>query len=108
MRRNLAPVAVGMVLLYVVLTMGAAGCLFLHAQPSSQSHHHHDQSPAAHSLFCAWVCDVNPIAAPLTVAPQVAVFALVAMLWLASTVLPVNSFQTLCSSRAPPRSPLFQ
>lgn len=101
MRRNLPSVAIGLVLLYVALTVGAAGCFFLHALPSS--HHHHDQSPAAHSVLCAWVCEVNPIVAALTAVPQAALFAFVALLWMAGTVPPANSFQTLCRSRAPPR-----
>ncbi|MBM4139627.1 MAG: hypothetical protein FJ244_09215 [Nitrospira sp.] len=101
MRRNLPSVAIGVVLLYVALTIGAISCFFLHALPSS--HHHHDQSPAAHSVLCAWVCEVNPLVAALTVVPQVALFTFVAMLSLAGAVSLSNSFQTLCRSRAPPR-----
>ncbi len=39
MKRLIAPLAIGMVVLYAVLAIGAACCLFLHAE-QPQAHHH--------------------------------------------------------------------
>jgi hypothetical protein len=102
MRRSLPSFAVGMVLIYVALAIGAAGCLDLRAEKSNQAHHD-GQHHASHSSFCAWACQVNPTAAVLAVAPLATIFAPTAILWPISAARPLVLFSSVHRSRAPPR-----
>jgi hypothetical protein len=71
MKRWIAPLAIGMVVLYAALAIGAANCLVLHAeQPPA---HHHSQSHVAHSALCAWACQINPAVIVPAAVPMVAV-----------------------------------
>jgi hypothetical protein len=102
MNRCLAPFAIGTVVLYAALAIGAANCLLLRGDLPT-AHHHNSQSPVTHSALCAWACQANPTVAILTAVPLVAALALVAMLGIA-----VSSVATVISisgslARAPPR-----
>ena len=100
MKCLIAPVAIGMILLYAALSIGAANCLVLHAeQPPS---HHHSQSHVAHSALCAWACQINPTVIVPTAVPLVAVSAVAARLNLADAVGGTAFLRSLFSSRAPP------
>ena len=57
MKRWIAPIAIGMVVLYAVLAIGTSCCLLLHAE---QQDHHHSPAHVAHSALCAWACQANP------------------------------------------------
>ena len=100
MNRLIAPAAIGMVLLYAALAIGAANCLVLHAdQPPS---HHHSQSHVAHSALCAWACQLNPTVIVPTAVPLVAVSAVAARLHLAEAAAGSAFLRSLHASRAPP------
>lgn len=101
MRRWLAPLAIGMVVLYVALAIGAAGCLFLHTE-QPRSGHHHSQSHVAHSAFCAWACQANPAVSIHIAAPIVLIFALLGLLCIGGSTPPAALFATVFHSRAPP------
>lgn len=101
MKRGFIIVAVGMVLLYTVLAVGAAGCVFMpKAEPA---HAHHAPSHAGHSVFCAWACQVNPTVSLHVVAPGLASFLLVTTQRLVSAVPQSLLIATVSRSRAPPR-----
>ena len=102
MKRWLAPLAIGMALLYAALAIGAAGCLFLHAE-QPRSVHHHSQSHVAHSAFCAWACQANPAVSIHLPAPIVAIFVFLGMLSLSGATAFTGLFVTAFRSRAPPR-----
>ena len=101
MRRLVAPLALGMAVLYLALAIGAAGCLPFDAGPSAPAHHH-SPSHSSHSPFCAWVCHANPIAAVLSVVPAKEVFALVSLLLLLAIIRNSRLFVPLSPARAPP------
>ncbi|HTL60668.1 MAG TPA: hypothetical protein VL261_03390 [Nitrospira sp.] len=100
MKRWTSPLAIGMVVLYAALAIGAANCLVLHAeQPQG---HHHSQSRVAHSALCAWACQVNPtvmVAAPI---PLAAISTIVARLYLQNSATSTAPLASLLTSRAPP------
>jgi len=102
MRRIVAPLAIGMTVLYLALAIGAAGCLSLHSGPSTAAHHH-SQSHVAHSALCAWACQANPTATVLSIAPTKVVFALLLLLPLLVTALNTRLSASVPLSRAPPR-----
>ena len=101
MKRRLAPLALGMVILYAVLAVGAANCLVLHAeQPQT---HHQSQSHSAHSALCAWACQINPsVVLPASV-PLMAVTAASVRLHHSRYCRPFSFTTAVSSSRAPPR-----
>lgn len=101
MRRFLAPLALGMVALYLTLAVGAAGCLFDPVQSSVPAHHHH--SHVTHSAFCAWACQANPTVSGLVEALPAVVFRLVVLLILVWTSMSVRLTAHEGHSRAPPR-----
>ena len=101
MKRWFAPLVVGMVLLYSVLAVGAAGCLFMpKAEPA---HAHHNPSHAGHSLFCAWACQANPTESIHAAAPFLAGIVLVAIQQFARAIPQTLLIATVSRSRAPPR-----
>ena len=100
MKRWIAPLAIGMVVLYAALAVGAATCLVVHAeQPQT---HHHSQSHVAHSALCVWACQINPtviVATPLSLVTVSTIFARLSFDHSAAcTALHCSLF----SSRAPP------
>jgi hypothetical protein len=103
MKRWLAPLALGIGVLYAALAIGTSSCLFLHAEQSGPVHHHDGQSHVTHSALCAWACQINPTVIVHTVVPLGAVFALVAMLWLVGVTPHTGLFAATFRSRAPPR-----
>jgi hypothetical protein len=100
MKRWIAPLAVGMVVLYAVLAMGAANCLVLHAE--QPPYHQHSQSHVAHSALCAWACQINPTVIVATTVPLVALSTVVARLCSTDSLTDTALFTSLFSSRAPP------
>ena len=101
MKRWIAFVAVGMVVLYTALAIGAAGCLFMQAE--GPGHAHHAPSHAAHSTLCAWVCQVNPTVSIHAAVPLLALFILIAMQRLVGTAPPLHFVSAVSRSRAPPQ-----
>lgn len=100
MKRWIAPFALGMVVLYAALAIGAANCLVLHAeQPPA---HHHSQSHLAHSALCAWACQANPTVTVPAAMPPVALFAVVATLRMAESTAQALLLESGSSARAPP------
>ena len=100
MKRWFAPLVVGMVLLYSVLAVGAAGCLFM---PRDKADHaHHGSSHAGHSMFCAWACQVNPTVGIHATAPALVSIIFVTMQRLVSAPPPARLVTTVSRSRAPP------
>jgi|SRR5690349_13413714 hypothetical protein len=100
MKRWIAPLAIGMVVLYAALAIGAATCLVLHAeQPQT---HHHSQSHVAHSALCAWACQINPTVIIASPVPLVAVSTIVARLIFDDSPDCTALHCSLFSSRAPP------
>jgi hypothetical protein len=100
MKRWAPIVAVGMVLIYTALALGAAGCLSL---PNLVvDHAHHAPSHAEQSPFCTWACQANPTESIHAATPLFAGIALVAFLR-SIRVLPQTLLLTTVSrSRAPP------
>jgi hypothetical protein len=101
MKRWVAPLAIGMVVLYAALAIGAANCLVLHAeQPPA---HHHSQSHVTHSALCAWACQINPTVIVPAAVPVVAVSIVVTRRRQTDvttrTLVSISEFP----SRAPPR-----
>ena len=101
MKRWIAPLTIGMVVLYAALAIGAANCLVLHAeQPPA---HHHSHSHVAHSALCAWACQANPTVYVPAVVPLVAILAVVAMLRMAESSAQAILLDSGSPARAPPR-----
>ncbi|HEX5544300.1 MAG TPA: hypothetical protein VFX10_02320 [Nitrospira sp.] len=101
MKRWFAPFVIGMVLLYAVLAVSAAGCLVLQAEESG--HAHHTPSHAAHSTLCAWVCQVNPTVSIQAAAPLLTFFLVVAMQRSVGAVSQLHFMPAVSRSRAPPQ-----
>jgi hypothetical protein len=101
MKRWFAIVAVGMVLLYTALALGAAGCLSL--QDLETSHAHHAPSHAEQSPFCTWACQANPTESIHTAVPLFAGIALVAIQRSSRVIPQTLLLATVSRSRAPPR-----
>jgi len=100
-RRWIAPLAVTMVALYVVLAVGATTCLLSPSEPTTPRHHH-SQSHVAHSAFCAWACQVNPTVGILAMAPSISLAAVVSLSSLFAPVVITEHAAIASSSRAPP------
>lgn len=101
MKRWFAPFAVGMILLYATMALGASGCLFM---PSVEPRHaHHAPSHAEHSPFCAWACQANPTESLHAAAPLIAGFLLVAIQRFIRVIPSTFLLATVSRSRAPPR-----
>jgi hypothetical protein len=101
MRRWFAPCALGMVLLYAALALGAAGCLFMPKE--EHEHDHHAPTHAGHSTLCAWACQVNPTVSLHAAAPILTTVLLVMTLRLVSAVPQFFLTITVSRSRAPPQ-----
>jgi hypothetical protein len=100
MKRRIAPLAIGMVVLYAALAIGASNCLVLHAeQPPA---HHHSHSHVTHSALCAWACQMNPTVSVPATAPLVAVSTVVARLRRTDFTIHTLSPTSEAPSRAPP------
>jgi hypothetical protein len=100
MKRWFAIVAVGMVLLYAALALGAAGCAFMpKAEPA---HAHHAPSHAGHSGLCAWACQVNSMNSLQAAAPVLAGLLLVMMQRVVRALSPARLLTRVSRSRAPP------
>jgi hypothetical protein len=100
MKRWIAPLAIGIVVLYAALAIGAANCLALHAeQPPA---HHHSHSHVAHSALCAWACQINPTVTVPAAVPLVALSSVVARRRRTDSTIHIliPTFKAL--SRAPP------
>ena len=100
MKRLIAPLAIGMVLLYAALAIGAANCLVLHAEQPPP--HHHSHSHVTHSALCAWACQVNPTVAVLAAAPPVIVSTVVTRLSHRNLRVGTAVLASPPTSRAPP------
>lgn len=101
MKRWFAVVAIGMVLLYSALALGAAGCVFL--QGEERDHAHHDPSHAVHSTLCAWACQVNSMSSLQAAVSVLACLLLVATQRVVSVVPQTLLIITVSRSRAPPQ-----
>jgi hypothetical protein len=101
MKRWIAPLAIGMVLLYASLAIGAANCLILHAEQPA-AHHHNSHSHVAHSALCAWACQINPAVTVPAAVPVVAVTIVITRLSLSDSTAGTAFPCSLFSSRAPP------
>lgn len=100
MKRWFTILTVGMVLLYSVLAVGAAGCILM---PTADSGHtHHTPSHAGHSMFCAWACQENPTVGLHSAAPALSGIAVVTMHRVGSTASYSGFILATSSSRGPP------
>jgi hypothetical protein len=101
MKRWIAPLAIGMIVLYAALAIGAANCLVLHAeQPPA---HHHSQTHLAHSALCAWACQINPTVAVPAAVPLVAFAGVAARQRQIESAIHTALLTCESPSRAPPR-----
>jgi hypothetical protein len=101
MKGWMSRLAIGMIVLYAALAIGAANCLVLHSeQPTA---HHHGHSHLAHSALCAWACQANPTVIIPAVVPSAGTFVVMAMLAFAGTTPPSGIVAAASRSRAPPR-----
>ncbi len=101
MKRWAPIVAVGMILLYTALAVGAAGCVFM--PKADPAHAHHVPSHAEQSPFCTWACQANPTESIHAAAPLFAGIVLVAILPSVRVSLQLLLFTGVSRSRAPPR-----
>ncbi len=101
MKRWLASCAVGMVLLYSALSVGAAGCLF--TSKAEPSHAHHAPSHSEHSPFCAWACQANPTESIHAAAPLLTNFVFVARQRFIRVIPQTFLVAAVARSRAPPQ-----
>jgi hypothetical protein len=106
MKRGFATVAIAVLLVYVVLVFGAAGCLFV--QLHGLHHAHESGSHAAHSMLCAWLCQVNPTVSLHAAAPLLAGVILTAIQRLIRVIPQSSLIVTVSRSRAPPSLSLFE
>lgn len=101
------PVALALVLLYLVLGVAASACLFDPAASTQsnqhQHHRHHQSSGSAHSTLCAWACQVNPAQGLISAAPQMTPQLVATFFLFAVSSLPVIRYGSSVRSRAPPR-----
>lgn len=100
------PVALALVLLYLILGTAASACLFAPtgSSPSTHQHHQHHQSGGpAHSTLCIWACQVNPAQGVISAAPPLTPQLLVALFLIAFLSLPMTRDGSSVRSRAPPR-----
>ena len=101
------PVALALVLLYLVLGVAASACLFdpsAATQSSQHQHHrHHQGSGPVHSTLCAWACQVNPAQGLISAAPQMTPQLVAMFFLLALSSFPVIRYGSSLRSRAPPR-----
>jgi len=101
MKRFIAPLAVGIVALYLTLVLGVAACLFDHAEQFSPSHHH-AQSHSAHSAFCVWACQANSSFVTFSTAPSTTNLSFVSLLDFFVPIVFVCNAADNSLSRAPP------
>lgn len=106
MKRGLATVAVAVVLVYVVLVFGSAGCIFV--QLHEPHHTHESGSHATHSMLCAWLCQVNPTVSLHAAVPLLAGVILMAIQRLVRVIPQTLLITTVSRSRAPPSFILFE
>ena len=101
MKRWFVSFAVGMVLLYTALAVGAAGCLFL--QDGRSGHAHHAPSHTGHSTFCALACQANSTESLHAAAPLLGGFVLLAIQRFIRVIPQTLLLATGSRARAPPR-----
>jgi len=100
MKHWIAPLTIGVVVLYAALAIGTANCLVLHAeQPPG---HHHSPSHLAHSALCAWACQINPTVAVPAALPLVAVSTVVTRLRQIDFTISASIITAESPSRGPP------
>jgi hypothetical protein len=102
MTRLLTPLAGAITVLYLALTIGAAGCLSETAA-SPAATHHHSPSHVSHSPLCAWACQANPVVAGLFIAPAKLLFTFLLLLPLLTLTFHARFSSPGSLSRAPPR-----
>jgi hypothetical protein len=100
MKRGIAPLAIGIVVLYAALAIGAGNCLVLHAE-QPPAHHHHD-SHVTHSALCAWACQVNPTVTVPAALPLAAVAIVVGSQRQREMIIRRAFFISESLSRGPP------
>lgn len=100
MKRGFVTVAATVVLVYVVLVFGAAGCLFV--QPHEPHHAHEGASHTTHSMLCAWLCQVNPTVSLHAAAPLLTGVVLMVVQRLIRVIPQTLLIVTVSRSRAPP------
>ena len=96
--------AIGLVLVYLIIGIGAAACPVETSGDSHGRHHHGGpgHGAIAHSLLCAWSCQVSPLLDLAPVAPiSSPVLAVLAVLASTCTVVLAFGFG-LIAARAPP------
>jgi hypothetical protein len=101
MKHRIAPLAIGMIVVYAALAIGAANCFVLHAEQSSG--HHHGHSHVAHSALCAWACQINPTVTVPAAVSLVAGATVIARLRQTDSTVRIFSPISESPSRAPPR-----
>jgi hypothetical protein len=93
--------AVGLVILYGLLSVAAVACMPLHEGAGTSGHH--QAKGQAHSLLCAFACQANQTAALSSAAPAGALMVLVAVFLFALSDPASIGAWGVHSARAPPR-----
>ncbi|SPP63738.1 hypothetical protein [Nitrospira lenta] len=101
MKKWTLPLALATVAVYLTLSFSAAACLLTHQAYPSAPHHHGDG--AAHSLLCAWACQVNQPVDGLSAAPELQPLALAVFVLVVASIRSSLFFPYFSPSRAPPR-----
>jgi uncharacterized protein YceK len=102
MRKCFVPLALGIAMLYLTLSVTAMACLLAHKSQPRSAHHHTGEM--THSSLCAWACHANPtVDLPVTTL-QTQPVPLVSMLLLVDSSVSSFLSQQSTRSRAPPQS----
>jgi hypothetical protein len=100
MRQAIPQLAGWLVTLHLALSVAAAVCLFDHAASHQAGHHQADTR--SHSTLCAWACQANPGAGPVTAVPLVQGTLLLFLVLLVSSPVPSRFLSSLPHLRGPP------
>jgi hypothetical protein len=104
--------AVGLVVIYLAVGLFAAACP-ADAVPAAQGHGHHHGGAAhgtvAHSLLCAWSCQVSPLLDLTPATPLPEPLLLIVGILITTCLFVLSSSHGLMRARAPPLlfSPVF-
>lgn len=101
MKRLLTPIAAGLTAIYLALAVQASVCLFAHAAPQADGHHHHPDK-AAHSVLCVWACQANPETSLVASVPVVSLLLVAVGLLLVALSFAFARTLDRLRSRAPP------